>query len=244
MHRRYDGRVFAFDHPTLTHTPRQNIEVLLAAMPDGLTLDVDIVCHSRGGLVSRVLSEKQGELAVAGRQVRVGKVVFVGTPNAGTRLADEACIGDYIDTATNLLDALPTNGVTDALGYVLTGVKLLATGLWSGLTGLQSMQPGGPFGAWLNAGDRGETTYFALTSDYTPTDARLAKLLANRLVDKVFQQARNDMVVPTDGVYEANGSGYFPITDQLVLGAMDGVAHTQFFQHGRSTAQIAAWLQG
>lgn len=244
MHRRYEGRVFAFDHPTLTHTPRQNIEVLLAAVPEGLTLEVDIVCHSRGGLVSRVLSEKQGELGVAGRQVRVRKVVFVGTPNAGTRLADEACIGDYIDTATNLLDALPTNGVTDALGYVLTGVKLLATGLWTGLKGLQSMQPGGPFGAWLNAGDRGETAYFALTSDYTPTHPRLASLVANRLVDQVFRQARNDMVVPTDGVYEANGSGYFPIEAQLVLGADDGVAHTQFFQHGRSTAQIAAWLGG
>ena len=245
MHERYAGRVFAFDHPTLTHTPRQNVEWLLANVPAGLSLDVDIICHSRGGLVSRVISEKLAELAPEGRDrtIRVRRLVFVAAPNAGTRLADEACIGDYIDTATNLLDALPTNGATDAIGYLLTAVKLVATGLWSSLAGLQSMRPGGPFGAWLNAGERGaDVRYFALASNYTPREPRLAQLVADRLMDRVFKQVRNDMVVPTDGVYDANGSGYFPITDQLVLGAADGVAHTQFFQYPRSTAQIAAWL--
>lgn len=244
MHAQYEGRVFAFDHPTLTHTPRQNIETLLAAMPDGVSLDVDIICHSRGGLVSRVLAEKQDVLAWGGRTVRVGRVVFVGAPNAGTRLADEAFIGEYLDTVTNLLNLVPTNGVTDALGFVLTGVKLVATGLWSGLRGLHSMQPGGEFGAWLNAGDRArDTRYFALTSNYTPTHAGLLQLATDKLADKVFKGAHNDLVVPTDGVYAANGSGYFPIEGEVVFDATDGVSHTGFFQYPKTTEHITTWLR-
>jgi pimeloyl-ACP methyl ester carboxylesterase len=244
MHAQYEGRVFAFDHPTITHTPKQNIETLLDAMPDGLSLDVDIICHSRGGLVSRVLAEKQEELHWGRRTVRVGSVVFVGAPNAGTRLADEAFISEYLDTITNLLNVVPTNGVTDALGFVLTGVKLVATGLWAGLKGLHSMQPEGEFGRWLNSGERlRETRYFALASDYTPTHQSLKALAADTLMDKVFKGARNDLVVPTDGVYADNGSKYFPIAGEVVFSAADGVPHTGFFQYPKTTELITAWLR-
>ncbi len=244
MHTQYEGRVFAFDHPTLTHTPRQNIETLLEAMPDGTSLDVDIICHSRGGLVSRVLAEKQDALTFGARSVRVGRVVFVGAPNAGTRLADEAFIGEYLDTVTNLLNVIPTNGVTDALGFVLTGVKLVATGLWAGLKGLHSMQPDGEFGTWLNTGERAkDVRYFALTSNFSPTQSSLMQLAADKLMDTVFKGAHNDLVVPTVGVYAANGSGYFPIADEVVFGAGDGVAHTGFFQYPKTTELIATWLR-
>jgi hypothetical protein len=244
MHAQYEGRVFAFDHPTLTHTPRQNIEWLLSAMPAGQTLDVDIICHSRGGLVSRVLAEKQGELTFTDRTVRVGNVVFVGTPNAGTALADEAFINDYLDTVTNLLNLVPTNGVTDALGFVLTGVKLVATGLWTGLKGLHSMQPGGEFGAWLNTGERaGTTRYFALSSNYAPTHPGLLQLVTDKLADRVFKGVHNDLVVPTDGVFADNGSGYFPISGEVVFGPADGVPHTGFFSHPKTTEQLVTWLR-
>jgi len=243
LHERYEGRVFAFDHPTLSHDPRRNVETLLAAIPDGLTLDLDIVCHSRGGLVSRVLAEKQGELPMGARRLQVQRLVFVGSPNAGTRLADEACIGEYLDTTTNLLHALPTHGAADALGFVVSAVKMVACGLLSGLDGLRSMQPGGSFAAWLNTpGRRGAATYLALASDYTPTTASLSRLAADRLMDRVFQGARNDLVVPTAGVGGANGSPYFPIAEQVVFGAADGVPHTGFFQHPRVIGQLLQWL--
>ena len=231
-------------HRPLTHDPRQNIETLLRLVPDGITLDVDIICHSRGGLVSRVLAEKQESLQFGTRTLRVGTVIFVGAPNAGTRLADEACIGEYLDTVTNLLNVVPTNGATDALGFVLTGVKLVATGLWSGLKGLHSMQPGGEFGTWLNTGERAkETRYFALASNYTPTQPSLVQLVKDRLMDKVFKGAGNDLVVPTDGVFAANGSGYFPIEGEVVFNAVDGVPHTGFFQYARTTTQMETWLK-
>ena len=243
MHALYEGRVFAFDHPTLTHDPRQNIEEFVRRVPDGLALDVDIICHSRGGLVSRILAEQHASFALGRRTMRVGKVVFVGTPNNGTRLADEACISEYIDTATNLLNVFPTNGVTDAMTYLLSGVKIVACGLWSSLVGLRSMQPGGDFCTTLNAGERRmDTQYFALASNYTPLHPTLARLAADRLVDKVFKGVGNDMVVPTLGVFEENGSPYFPITAQVTFDASDGIPHTGFFQYPRTTEQLTKWL--
>ena len=49
LHRRYGGRVLAVNHFTLSHGPRQNVEWLLSQVPAGTKLEVDIVCHSRGG---------------------------------------------------------------------------------------------------------------------------------------------------------------------------------------------------
>jgi hypothetical protein len=48
----YEDRVIAFDHQSISRDPAENIAWLLDTIPDGLTLDFDIVCHSRGGLVA------------------------------------------------------------------------------------------------------------------------------------------------------------------------------------------------
>ncbi|TFH62109.1 MAG: hypothetical protein E4G90_09460, partial [Gemmatimonadales bacterium] len=81
LHQGYQGRVFAFNHFTLSEDPNQNAQWFQKQLPPGVTLDVDIICHSRGGLVSRTLAQK-----VAGLQV--GKLVFVAAPNLGTPLTD------------------------------------------------------------------------------------------------------------------------------------------------------------
>ena len=100
LHRHYEGRVFAFDHYTLSEDPLQNAEWLVRALPEGARLDLDVVCHSRGGLVSRVLTERGSEIALGSRAISVGKVAFVATPNAGTALADWQHMGDLVDTYT------------------------------------------------------------------------------------------------------------------------------------------------
>lgn len=242
LHRQYDGRVFAFDHFTLSHDPRRNIEWLLERIPDGTTLDLDIVCHSRGGLVSRLLAEKQGELAVGGRKIGIGKIVFVGAPNGGTALADAAHVGDLIDTYTNLLNFLPDNGVMEILSGVITVAKQLAVGAVKGLPGLQAMRPGGDFGKWLNAGPKGGTRYFALASDFSPGEPGLRQFAMDRLMDLVFNKAGNDLVVPTDGVFAENGSGCFPIEERTVFRGSDAVAHTGFFGNAGARAKIMEWL--
>jgi hypothetical protein len=242
LHARYEGRVFAFDHHTLSDDPADNVRWLVDHLPDGARLDVDVVCHSRGGLVSRVLAERQGELALGGRAVRVGKVVFVGAPNAGTALADPDRMGALIDTYATVLNLIPEPATKEVLQAVVTVAKQLAVGAAKGLPGLQAMRPDGAFAKRLNAGARaGDTRYFALTSDYTPRHAGLKRLLADRLMDGIFKGG-NDLVVPSEGVWSANGSGFFPIDEKRVLSDGESVAHTEFFTSPGAQRQMLEWL--
>jgi hypothetical protein len=242
LHARYGGRVFAFDHYTLSHDPRQNVSWFFERLPSGSALDLDIICHSRGGLVARLLSEKLGELNVGSSSLKVARIVFVGSPNAGTVLANPDRIGDLIDTWTNLLNFIPAPGVGDVLAGIVTVAKQLAVGAAGGLKGLQSMKPGGDFATWLNTGGRaGDARYYALASDFTPAEPGLREFAKNRLMDMVFK-GPNDLVVPTDGVFAENGSGFFPIEDRLVFTGADAVAHTAFFGKRAARDRIMEWL--
>jgi pimeloyl-ACP methyl ester carboxylesterase len=243
LHERYQGRVFAFDHLTLSEDPRQNVQWFFENVPDGTRLDVDVVCHSRGGLVARTLAERESEFSLGSRDLAIQKVVFVAVPNAGTILADAKYMSDFLDTYTNLLNFLPDNGVTEAFEGLVTVAKQLAVGTLKGLDGLQSMRPGGPFLEALNRGDRDAKRYFALTSHYEPTVPGWKAWATDRLLDKIFQ-AENDLVVPTLGVYDKNGSGFFPIEDRdrITFGEGDGIAHTRFFGEPRVRERILGWL--
>jgi pimeloyl-ACP methyl ester carboxylesterase len=241
LHRRYGGRVFAFDHFTLSEDPDRNVERLVSMLPPDARLDLDVVGHSRGGLVARALAERQGQLSLGARTIGVRRVVFVAVPNAGTVLADGDHWNDLIDTYTNLLEFVPDNGVTEQLEAIVTVVKHLAVGVLKGLDGLRAMVPGGPFLSRLNAGVRDDKRYFALGSDFEPADAGWKAFVADRLLDRIFRD-ENDLVVPTRGVWDRNGSGFFPIDDRQVLPRAEAVAHTRFFTNPRALETISAWL--
>jgi len=242
LHERYAGRVLAFDHFTLSHDPKRNVERLVAEIPEGTALDLDVMCHSRGGLVARVLAERQGELSLGSRALRVRRVVFAATPNAGTVLADGERMGDFVDRYTTLLNLFPDNGVTEVLEGVITVVKQLAVGALGGLDGLQAMRPSSPFLAALNEGPAGEAAYFALTANFEPASAGLRAFLRDRLMDRVFRDVPNDLVVPTGGVWETNGSGCFPIDDRHEFATADAVHHSGFFAHRQARERILGWL--
>lgn len=239
LHARYGGRVFAFDHHTLSDGPRQNVERLLSRIPVGdAPLELDVVCHSRGGLVARCLAERS-ELAME-------RVVFVGTPNAGTVLADFDHLGDLLDAYTTLLSFVPDIGITDVLETLMTLAKSIAVGALKGLTGLVAMTPGGTFLNHLNATvpAAGGAHYFALASDYEPPTPALREWARNRLTDSLFAHAANDLVVPTDGVYSANGAAGFPIADRHVFGSTDGIAHSGYFTSAIAAGRLLQWLTG
>lgn len=245
LHRRYDGRVLAFDHPTVSPSPTENAAWLVGAMPEGLALELDVVCHSRGGLVARVLAEKQAELPLEGRRIDVRRVVFVGTPNAGTALAAPDHMGAMLDSVTNLIEFFPDNGVTDALEVVLTVLKQVAVGALEGLDGLTAMTPGGAYlGGFLNTGPAVPSRYMAVASNYEPVQPGLKEFAKDHLMDHVFGQKQNDLVVPTRGVFEAEGAGAFPITERLVLGDSEGVAHSGYFAHAEVRKKLGEWLVG
>ncbi|HSE63576.1 MAG TPA: hypothetical protein VLG15_08185 [Thermoanaerobaculia bacterium] len=242
--RLYDDRVFSFDHPTLSEDPDQNASRFVENLPVDLRLQLDIVCHSRGGLVSRVLAERQGALPMANRTLTFRKMVFVATPNGGTVLTDTRHVGDFIDTYTNLLNFFPSAGVIDVLEAIITVVKQLALATAKSLCGLQSMLPGGDFLTSLNQGPKDAKKYYALASNFEPTHPGLKAFAQNRLIDAIFQKADNDLVVPTAGVYEKNGSDFFPIpaARRLVFSGLAGIPHSGFFANEAARRKILGWL--
>ena len=84
---RYQGRVFAFNHFTLSHDPRQNVEWLVANCRRARRSTVDIVCHSRGGLVARALTEQPSAFGLDTSRFVARKHCVRGVPNSGTLLA-------------------------------------------------------------------------------------------------------------------------------------------------------------
>jgi len=248
LHDRYAGRVFAFNHFTLSHDPRRNAEWFLRQIPAGRPLEVDIVCHSRGGLVARALAERPSALALDNAALEVKRIAFVAVPNAGTLLAHPDHMVKMIDRLTTALNLFPTGPVAEGLEALLTAVKIIGHGSLKALDGLASMHPEGEFLRRLNQGAPAADGYHAVAADYEPTHEGIKALVAGKIadsvIDRVFQDAENDLVVPEAGVYSANGSGAFPVPAERLLRIRGeaGVIHTTVFGHAPAADKLLEWL--
>ena len=244
LHKRYGGRVLAFDHPTVATTPAENIAWLANRLRDaGVHLEVDIVCHSRGGLVGRVITERP-DLGTSHGVLSVGRMVMVATPNAGTALADVKNLEHLLNRFTNLLQFVPDNGVTDVLDILLAVIKQVAAGIAEGLDGLMAMNPQGKFlTEQLNRPDQTDATYFAAASNFEPPQgSKLLRIARNVGTDYVFADVHNDLVVPTDGVFTLPGDAKFPVADPLVFEAAAGVDHSGYWTQPPFNERLLQWL--
>ncbi len=243
LHRLYGGRVFAFDHPTLSRSPAENIDEFVNYLPRNASLDLDVICISRGGLVTRELETRIPDLSTGSRQVRIHRVVFIAAPNNGTILADGKHWNDFIDIYTSALNLIPDNPVTDILDAVITVAKLIAVGALRGLTGIQAMRPNGPYLNALNASTIGAGNYFAVASNFEPGGTSgWTDYVRNVVIDKVFHGEGNDLIVPSEGVFEANGSQFFPIPQLLVFAPRDHVSHSGYLRNNKVQTRILQWL--
>ena len=246
----YGGRVFALDHPTLSVDPTQNaleLTRLVRAIGPDASVDLDVVCHSRGGLVARALAEVGSQ---SGGRVTVGRTVFVASPNAGTPLADGDHMGAWVDRMTALLNLVPPGPwtmVTDVLDGVLEVVKIIGQGALGGLPGLASMRPGGDFLGGIATAAPDPSRLYAIDADFEPTGS-LASVwkLPESLLDKVFGDQANDGVVPSDGVGFVDGPLGFRVSDgqALHLKSDTGTWHCSFFTQPRVTEALTTWLPG
>jgi hypothetical protein len=244
LHARYDGRVFAFDHPTLASSPTDNAGWLARNLPDGLRLDADIVSHSRGGLVAREICEYADQLGLSGR-LAIRRLVMVATPNAGTALAAVSHWKSCVDRITNVLQFLPDNPVTDTMDAVLTLLKHVVLGAVDGLDGFTSMDPGGSYlRTRLNPPNVSpDGQYFAVASSYEPpAGSPLLRVARDGVADLVFGLQQNDLIVPTDGVYTVPGAEGFPISAPLVFPPAAGVEHSGYWAQQPFTSQLLQWL--
>ncbi|MGD0484202.1 MAG: hypothetical protein ABSB58_06055 [Gemmatimonadales bacterium] len=246
---RYGHRLFAFDHPTTSEDPKQNASWFLQQVPAGMTLDLDILCHSRGGIVARELTQNAKVLCPR-VTCNVGKVVFVGVPNDGTALLDGGNIVHLFDRLTSAISLLPPGFIAELLDGVILGVKLLAHGGLAGLRGLKALVPRGAYLQKLNAPGPMTTQYFAIAADYEPKPTgplpQIVKMGAfNQFMDAVFKQEPNDLTVPTDGVAEPAGGGPgFPIpaANCIRFPAKEGVWHHTYFEASKTNTALVDWL--
>lgn len=249
----YGGRIFAFNHPSLHHSPTDNIQQLFnmleGRLPADATLEVDLVTHSRGGLVGRVLNERAAEIHRHQRSISVNKAIFVAAPHGGTILADGKNWFDLIDRYTNLLTNLPDNLWTISIEALLALVRLIGRGALGGLPGLRAMLPDGDYLGWLNSAAQHPATYYAIGANFVPSDpnllASLRRKAVDAVVDHIFGGSENDGVVPTLGSYQMSGSATgFPIPEarRRVFTLDAQVHHTNYFMTDAVNQQIVTWL--
>ncbi len=213
MFRRYRA-VMAYDHWTLSKSPERNAEDLIKLMPkicrnslgQKVPLELDVICHGRGGLVARVLAE------LADRDFNINRVVFVGTPHAGTGLAIPGRWGSMADLLVNQISQDP-NGVLCRLSSFFAYMS--AQRIRMSIPGLSDMCPLKADAASADPKPLLERLrqvspemakrYFVVASNYTPTRDSLSlqailSEVESKLVDKVFDEA-NDLLVDTASMW-------------------------------------------
>ena len=240
LRRRYEGRVLVFDHPSVSASPVANARWLLDQFPPDSDLVLDVVAHSRGGLVGRALFAEPTFERSAARPPHVRRMVHVATPNRGTTLASTEKWGTLLDVVTNLAMALPDTASVP-LSIVVEVVKQVGTGSVEGLDGLASMDPEGEQLQGLTPRPGvGTPALFTIASDYEPLSGSVPLRALDLMVDTFFGEA-NDLVVPTEGVSAIPG---LKVEEAVAMPSMPALNHTGFFRDAQVRQQLSQWLPG
>lgn len=217
--------VIGFDHWTLSKTPEENARELWEKLDPRLRTGhkLDIITHSRGGLVARALVE------LLNHAEGVRHVVFVGTPNCGTNLANPDNWGRAADVLVNLIHTDPTGVYGKLSGFL---VQMIANGALGEIPGLQAQNPAatGAVEFLIKLQKKGvlsaEVSYSAVSANYEPSreDFNLKRLLAeagDTTLDGLYP-GPNDLVVDTAHVWAIDGEAGFaainlPLKPESVL---------------------------
>ncbi|OUL97992.1 DUF7379 domain-containing protein [Variovorax sp. JS1663] len=269
---KYDALI-GYDHRTLSVEPSENASGLYEALktlnsPQPPT--IDIVCHSRGALVTRFLIEKI--LPRAPWQPHIGKVIFVGSTNAGTELARPENWHALLDLLTNLAlagrKALTLLGAPQAgfaAGELVEGIGDFVRYLVDAAVehkrapGLAAMDPGGAFVLDINQLETDAprpkgAQYYSIVSSFRPilVDAersepkefprRLALMLANGFIGALMKNAGNDLVVNVGSMSSIDPVAGNYIKDTQDFGTNPLVYHTNYFVQPETVDAIADWL--
>jgi hypothetical protein len=238
---RYDA-ILGYDHPTLGLSPLDNARQLLDMIPDDLQLSVDLVAHSRGGLVIRSLVE----LLDWTPKLRPVRLVTAGSPHAGTRLADPEHWDRLVSMGMTLGSWLASIGggafwAPKLLEFVL---KAAAQGIFS-LPGLAAMIPGGEFVQQLNApgapGMDERVRYGAVTSSFAINNVAQQgfRQAFTALAVQAFMGEPNDLVVHTASAIEIDKLSRTLAPDQQFRTTVD---HGSYFQDAEVADFIAKQL--
>jgi pimeloyl-ACP methyl ester carboxylesterase len=242
--------VLSFDHPTLSVSPMINA-LDLGRILGNYPQPIDVICHSRGGLVARWWLETF-DSGNHGRR----RAVLVGAPLAGTSLAAPDKIRHGIELLTSVghllgegLSLIPyftvAGGLLKLLGSFgsIVAATPVVDAIVAAVPGLAAMsRVGNNFELQrLNATIAGTISpdYFAISSDFRPTSPgwffwrRFADFkigVASLATNQLIFEAENDLVVDTKSMFKLAGS-VIPDEPNRVCRFRDSptVHHTNYF---------------
>jgi len=190
---------------------------------------IDILAHSRGGLIARALVEMEN------RHRAINRVVFVATPNSGSSWVDPQNWGNAADHLVNMLH-LDDFGLYGRLSAFFARMlinerrigNLVAT-INRHLPGLQAQNPQATaptdFLGMLQAGNGppAPVKYTAIAANYEPPEAQLTlgsiiSRIGQRASDAVtdsFLAEFNDLVVDTPRVWAVDTRSGTPISETV-----------------------------
>jgi pimeloyl-ACP methyl ester carboxylesterase len=235
-------RVLVFDHPTLSVSPWINALDLERALAN-VAGEIDVVCHSQGGLVVAWW------LRTGRRNVK--NVVFVGAPLQGTSLASPASLRSFLDYCANIATAikvgagvaspfLPFLAAAQGLSAIVAGVlhaaasTPLADAAVVIVPGLASQSRVGN-NAEIDRLTRDKwpspAACHAVMSNFEPSEGdafwqvwkyfhRPKDKLLNWAADTLFNSEPNDLVVNTqcmDRLYRATNGGGSSLADMVKI---------------------------
>jgi len=237
-------KILTFDHPTISVSPLLNALDLQRVLRDERA-DVDVICHSRGGLVARWWLEGLGGPAYGSHR----RVIFVGSPLAGTglaapprlraalellnsigtalqRIAEFAAVASVFaqvaaalfSVVNSLLKALAKTPFVDGAINMIAGVSSMSrVGNNPDLTRLRVAVAGTAF-------DPQQYDYYAVKSNFEPEDVGWAfwkrfrnpvERLENWAADLVFR-GPNDLIVDTDSMHDLSDAVQLPNTAERI----------------------------
>jgi hypothetical protein len=212
----YGGRVFGFDHYTISETPLENAIQLLGLLPRNQT--IDIICHSRGGLVTRCLLEHpEVRTTLKNKGVTIRRVVFVGAANQGSPLARRENLIFLLSLLHNAhAQAARENGMEagylDKITKLIGAVAALAAGRIAQLPGVDALVPNSKLIGALNAASPGQMPQmFFVRANFG--DSRPPLSVLEKIVKDVFKTELNDLVVPFNGVADLRSRTPTPLID-------------------------------
>lgn len=262
----FANRIYAFEHRTISESPIDNAIALVDALPPRAR--VNIVSHSRGGLVADLLSltslsshlvarydHRQPELAqvdeydrrqlarlaalTAQKQLRIERFVRCAAPTRGTLLAAENL--DYLmSVLTNLLSLIPGLGGNPL--YAVT--KRIALEVISGRTrpellpGIEAMMPQSPLVALLNNPDAAAAGAVGVVAGDIKGGNWLKRLGVFATDQFPYESRDNDLVVNSDAMFHG------PRRDEAgyVFDQGADVSHFNYFRNPRTRAAVVDWL--
>ena len=254
----YDA-VLAFDHPTLSVSPWINAIDLEVAL-ERVAGPIDVVCHSRGGLVVAWW--------LRNAKRRVDNVVFVGAPLEGTSLASPARLRATLQGLANVFKALESGSALASTVVPFMGVVTGLARIFGGVLQLGASAPLADAAVVIVPGLAGQSRvgnsaeldrlhrlqwvstpqFYSVMSNFQPQDSderwwQVWKLFRNpgdRIMnwgaDAIFDED-NDLVVNTQSMTKLYGTSV-PRANIRDFGTSQTVHHCNYF----SQPQTAKFL--